>query len=149
MPWVKFKVFVMLVLHLLICLPSGEFLCCCIKMIDLCFNRSFSPNGISLLSRISLFTEHSSLQDDDDDDDDDNETNYLHLEFSMSPATASTFLAINGFSHQFSSLHFHHTPQTGPANKKGLFKKYHDHWVCHCSKLIIITYITKNIILIR
>ena len=40
-------------------------------MIDLCFNWLFSPNGFSLLSSISLFTQHSSLRDDDDDDDDD------------------------------------------------------------------------------
>ena len=69
---------------------------------------------------------------------------YLHLEFSMFPATASTFLVINGFSHQFSSLHFHHTPQTGPANKEGLFKKYHDHCVCHYTKLIMITLHSKK-----
>ena len=42
-------------------------------MIDLCFHRSFSPNGISLLSSISLFTQRSSLRDDDDVDDDDDD----------------------------------------------------------------------------
>ena len=69
---------------------------------------------------------------------------YLHLEFSMSPATASTFPVINGFSHQFSSLRFHHNPQTGPANKEGLFKKYKYHWVSHYTKLIIITLHNKK-----